>query len=145
MEFLNQSWCYIVGAIGVITLLWNFKKLVKDIKTDISKPFTDMNTKIDNLSKDLNEKVDKLSDKIDVVQDNDAMTRRALLTMQRNSLLRSCEDFIGRGFATMNEKETISSQYESYHELGGDSFVTDLVNQVIDLPLKKQITADTNK
>lgn len=145
MEFLNQSWGYVVGAIGVITLLWNFKKLVKDIKTDISKPFTDMNTKIDNLSKDLNEKVDKLSDKIDVVQDNDAMTRRALLTMQRNSLLRSCEDFIGRGFATMNEKETISSQYESYHELGGDSFVTDLVNQVIDLPLKKQIPADTNK
>lgn len=145
MEFLNQSWGYIVGAIGVITLLWNFKKLVKDIKTDISKPFTDMNTKIDNLSKNLNEKVDKLSDKIDVVQENDNVTRRALLTMQRNSLLRSCEDFIGRGFATMNEKETISSQYESYHELGGDSFVTDLVNQVIDLPLKKQITADTNK
>lgn len=145
MEFLNQSWGYIVGAIGVITLLWNFKKLVKDIKTDISKPFTDMNTKIDNLSKDLNEKVDKLSDKIDVVQENDNVTRRALLTMQRNSLLRSCEDFTGRGFATMNEKETISSQYESYHELGGDSFVTDLVNQVIDLPLKKQITADTNK
>lgn len=145
MEFLNQSWGYIVGAIGVITLLWNFKKLVKDIKTDISKPFTDMNTKIDNLSKNLNEKVDKLSDKIDVVQENDNVTRRALLTMQRNSLLRSCEDFTGRGFATMNEKETISSQYESYHELGGDSFVTDLVNQVIDLPLKKQITADTNK
>lgn len=145
MEFLNQSWGYIVGAIGVITLLWNFKKLVKDIKTDISKPFTDMNTKIDNLSKDLNEKVDKLSDKIGVVQENDNVTRRALLTMQRNSLLRSCEDFIGRGFATINEKETISSQYESYHELGGDSFVTDLVNQVIDLPLKKQITADTNK
>ena len=145
MEFLNQSWGYIVGAIGVITLLWNFKKLVKDIKTDISKPFTDMNTKIDNLSKNLNEKVDKLSNKIDVVQENDNVTRRALLTMQRNSLLRSCEDFIGRGFATMNEKETISSQYESYHELGGDSFVTDLVNQVIDLPLKKQITADTNK
>ena len=118
MEFLNQSWGYIVGAIGVITLLWNFKKLVKDIKTDISKPFTDMNTKIDNLSKDLNEKVDKLSDKIDVVQDNDAMTRRALLTMQRNSLLRSCEDFIGRGFATMNEKViSISEKAVFLHQI----------------------------
>lgn len=164
MEFLTQSWGYIAAAIGIITLLWNFKKLLKDIKDDITAPFTRMDTKIDdltnslndkidnmsgeinnridNLSDDMNKKVDKLQIKIDAAEKSDQQVRGALLTMQRNSLLRSCEDFIGRGFATMNEKETISSQYDSYHELGGDSFVTDLVKTVIDLPLKKQTETD---
>lgn len=152
MEFLKQSWGYIAGAIGIITLLWNFKKLVRDIKADITAPFTKMDSKIDDLTDSLNKKIDDLSDemnsKVDRLQENldaaeksDRQVRNALLTMQRKSLLDSCEDFIKRGFATLHEKETMTDQYKSYHELGGDQFITDLVNKVVDLPLEKQKVA----
>lgn len=60
--------------------------------------------------------------------------------MQRNSLLRSCNDFLARGYASMEEKSTISDQYISYHNLGGDSFITEMVEQVKDLPLKAKVT-----
>ena len=127
IEFIKEFWGLVVGAIGVVTLLWGFFKVLKEIKTEVTKPITNINTKIDNLSK-----------KIDAAEESDKQVRRALLTMQRSSLLKDCEDFIKRGFATMNEKDTISSQYDSYHELGGDNFITDLVSTVKDLPLEKQ-------
>jgi len=152
MEFLKQSWGYIAGAIGIITLLWNFRKLVNDIKDNVTAPFTKMdkkiddltdslNKKIDDLSDEMNTKVDRLNEKIDTAEESDRKVRSALLTMQRKSLLDSCEDFIKRGFATLYEKETITDQYNSYHELGGDQFITDLVNKVVDLPLEKQKVA----
>ena len=37
---------------------------------------------------------------------------------------------------TQEEKETIIKQYKSYHDLGGDTFITEMVNQVKDLPVK---------
>ena len=127
LEFIQKFWGLILGGMGVVTALWGFFKILKEIKTEISKPITNINDKIDGLSK-----------KIDAAEESDKKVRRALLTMQRSSLLKDCEDFIKRGFATMNEKDTISSQYDSYHELGGDNFITDLVNTVKDLPLEKQ-------
>lgn len=152
-EFLKQSWVYITAIIAGITLIWNFRKLVKDITTDISKPITDVNDKIDNLSKDVNEKIDKLSKdvndkvdnleaKIDRAEESDKQVRSALMTMQRSSLLKACEDFMKRGFATVDEKDMISKQYSSYMGIRNneeDDFVTDLVKKVTDLPLKKQV------
>ena len=35
------------------------------------------------------------------------------------------------------DKETISAQYQAYHALGGDTFITDLKNQVMNLPIEK--------
>ena len=130
VEFLEKSWAIIAAFIAGVTLLWNFRKTFKDIKTEITKPITD-----------INDKIDKLSEKVDTAEESDKKVRGALLTMQRSSLLNSCEDFMKRGFATMNEKDTISSQYDSYHDLGGDQFITDLVKSVMDLPLEKQIKA----
>ena len=89
--------------------------------------------------KALSDKVDalevKIAKKLDDAGLHDAQVQRALLTMQRNSLLRSCEEFLGKGFATTNEKATISEQYTSYSELGGDQFISDLVAQVMKLPM----------
>ena len=90
------------------------------------KPFTQLNTKMDNLENKMNE-----------VGHHNNLVKSALLTMQRNSLLRSCEEFLRRGFATSNEKQTISEQYTSYSELGGDQFISDMVANVMKLPLEK--------
>ena len=149
VDFVTKFWKPIAGVIGAIGVLWGFRKTLKEIRTSISvalnKPFDEMNEKVDKLSTELNGKIDALDEKIMKAEDSDKKVRNALLTMQRSSLLSSCEDFIKRGFATVNEKETISSQYDSYHELGGDQFITGLVDDVMDLPLEKQTAKNTNK
>lgn len=125
MEYLQQTWVIVAAAIGGITLLWNFiHKTFGEIKSEIMKPFNQLNDKIDNLEGKMNE-----------FGHHNNIVKSALLTMQRNSLLRSCEEFLDKGFATANEKQTISEQYTSYSELGGDSFISDLVAEVMRLPL----------
>lgn len=61
----------------------------------------------------------------------------ALLSILRNDLLISCRICLKQGFATLEDKETISAQYQAYHALGGDTFITDLKNQVMSLPIEK--------
>lgn len=61
----------------------------------------------------------------------------ALLSMLRNDLLIACRACLKQGFATLEDKETISAQYQAYHALGGDTFITDLKNQIMNLPIEK--------
>lgn len=129
VEWLQQSWVIIAAAIGGITLVWNFcNKTLKEIKEQANAPIKTLETKID-----------KVDEKVSHVIEVNGLTTQSLLTMQRNSLLRSCTEFISRGWATMEEKATISDQYRIYHELGGNSFVTDMVEQVKELPLKEEL------
>ena len=135
MEFLQQTWVVVAAAVGGITLVWNFiYKTLQEVKAELKRPFVELNEKIDHLEK-----------KINTSADHDAQVQRALLTMQRNSLLRSCEEFLRRGYATSNEKSTISDQYTSYSELGGNQFVSDLVAQVMKLPLEQPEETKNNK
>lgn len=127
MEFLQQTWVLIAAIVGGVTLIWNFAhKTLREIIDTITKPIKDLDTKVDDLSK-----------KVDENTHHNNRVSRALLTLQRNSLLRSCEEFLRNGYATTNEKSTISEQYTSYSELGGDSFVSDLVANVMKLPIEK--------
>lgn len=129
LSWLQQSWAILVAVIGGITLVWNFcNKTLKEIKVSANEPF-----------KIIEEKLDKVDEKVTNVAEVNDLTKQALLTMQRNSLLRSCNEFLSRGYASMAEKSTISDQYISYHNLGGDSFITDMVEQVKDLPLKAEV------
>lgn len=135
MEFLQQSWVIIAAAIGGITLIWNFAhKTLKEIIDTITKPIKDLDQKVENLNK-----------KVDINASHNDKVSKALLTMQRNSLMRSCEEFLRNGYATTNEKSTISDQYTSYSELGGDSFVTDMVANIMKLPLEKPTRVDKVK
>lgn len=135
MEFLQQTWVVVAAAIGGITLVWNFiHKTLQEVKAELKRPFVEINEKIDHLEK-----------KINISADHDTQVQRALLTMQRNSLLRSCEEFLRRGYATSNEKSTISDQYTSYSELGGDQFISDLVAQVMKLPIEQPEEPKRNK
>lgn len=130
IEWLQQSWIIIAAVIGGITLVWNFcSKTLKEIKTSASEPL-----------RAIEEKIDKVDKKVTHVAEINSLTKQSLLTMQRNSLMRSCSEYISRGYATMEEKATISEQYKSYHDLGGNSFITDMVEQVKELPLKAEIT-----
>ena len=124
--WIEQTWIIVAAAIGGITLVWNFiHKTLKEISEQLKAPIVQIESKIDVVDK-----------KVTAVAEQTTLLKDSTLTMQRNSLLRSCNDFLSRGYATIEEKSTIVSQYKSYHDLGGDSFITDMVEQVKELPLK---------
>lgn len=151
--WLEQTWIIVAAVIGGITLVWNFlHKTLKEISEQLHAPIDGIETKLNSIDErvsnidervsDIAEKqavttakVEKLSEQLSDVIDKQNLSTEALLTMQRNSLLRSCSDFLSKGYATLEQKETIAKQYKSYHDLGGDSFVTDMVNQVQELPI----------
>ena len=129
IEFLQQGWVIIAAIIGGVTLVWNFgNKTLREIVNTLSKPL-----------KDLEDKVDKLSKKVDESNKSDVLTKEALLSLQRQSLLDSCETYLKRGFATLEQKETIDKQFESYKALGGNHFVENMVDNVNSLPLTKTV------
>lgn len=131
--WLQQSWIILVAVVGGITLIWNFiNKTLKEIAGSISKPI-----------KDIELKIDKIDTKIEEAEARDRVVGRALLTMQRASILKLSEDYLKKGFSTLEEKEAISEQFASYSELGGNSFVSGMVSKVINLPLEKKSNKTT--
>lgn len=76
----------------------------------------------------------KIDERLANLERSDRLTTEALLSLQRKSLLDSCQYYLSRGYASVEEKSTINSQYESYHDLGGDSFISEMVSQLNDLP-----------
>lgn len=127
IEWLKDGWVLLVAIIGGITLLWNFAyKTLNEIKTVLNKPITQ-----------INEKVDSITLKLEDIDKDAGIRKRALLTIQRKSILESCTKYIKRGYISIEEKETLYEQVESYNELGGNSFVKDLVKKLDSLPLEK--------
>ena len=128
IEWLEQSWVIIVAIIGGITLIWNFySKVLKEVKTDIKKPLTNLSAKIEELQKQIKQ-----------IEENDNKIKKSLLSMQRSLILARCEERMKAGFATLEHKQTISAQFESYKELGGNSFISEMVAKVLELPLTEK-------
>ena len=127
INWFQDGWIVLVAIIGGVTLVWNFlSKTLKEIKNELFKPITN-----------ISEKVDGISEQLDSMRKDDKLIKNAILNLQRRSLLDSCERYIKRGYATLDEKETVHKQFVSYEELGGNSFVKDLVDNVNKLPLEK--------
>lgn len=79
----------------------------------------------------------EFSEKLQKIADEQKLISNSVLADQRRSLLDNCERLLKQGWASMEEQQTISEQYNSYHALGGDSFITDKVNLVLKLPVAK--------
>lgn len=134
VTWLNEGWGFVIAITAGVTLVWNFRKTLKDIVKELKSPFAELDLKID-----------KINDKLHDIAEHDAKVDRALLTLQRKSLLDSCEGYLKKGYSTINEKSTISEQYTSYSELGGDSFISDMVAEVINLPVDSHKKEKTTK
>lgn len=128
VNWLNEGWGFLIIVSGGITLIWGFRKTIKEIIKELKSPFTELDTKID-----------KINEKLHEIVAHDERADRALLTLQRKSLLDACGEYLEAGFATMEEKSTISDQYTSYSELGGDSFISDMVAEVMNLPISAPV------
>lgn len=121
VTWVSQTWIIMAGLVAVIGVLISFIKQLKEIKAAMLRPITDIQTKLDSLDR------------------KQEMQNRAVLTLQRRSLLDACERLLKQGYADLKDKEVIEKQYESYKELGGNSFVKDLVTKVLSLPIENVI------
>ena len=69
MTWVGQSWILLTGAVAVVGVLISFIKQLKEIKAAMLKPITDIQNKLDSLDS------------------KQEMQNRAVLTLQRRSLL----------------------------------------------------------
>jgi hypothetical protein len=54
-----------------------------------------------------------------------------------DGLERKCEYYINRGYATIENRKTISTMFRAYAGLGGNSFIEDLIEKVNSLPFNE--------
>jgi hypothetical protein len=69
------------------------------------------------------------------------LIKNGMCSLQRDALLKACEKYRARGFCPMEAKETLNEMYISYHALGGNSFITEMIRQINLLP---EHESDTN-
>ena len=68
---------------------------------------------------------------------NDAV-RDGLRSLLRRQVIEDCEASIRDGYCPATKKDTISDMYNSYHALGGNGTVTQLVHEMMSLPTIKE-------
>lgn len=62
--------------------------------------------------------------------------KNGMKALLRNEIIRIYDNQILLGYCSNYMKENIREMYENYHKLGGNGFVTNLVNKLYDLPNK---------
>ncbi len=148
----------IVVVLSVIAACYAFYKMIKELRkpreekdrkfeekltkhdavlTEHGEILNEHTLKLDKIDASLDNISEELKESSEYTKESDDMIKSALCSMQRQSLLNACEKYIKNGFATLEQKETVASQYESYHALGGNSFITRLYEQVMELPIEK--------
>lgn len=134
MEWLKGSWAYILAfAAGLGTIL-NLSKNIKELKTNLTKPFTDLSERLEKVEKEnkaeeeliasqdkrqktLEEQVTKGDQKINCLSDG-------MVSLLRDRI--NAYYFIKineRGFIKPSELEIVNDLYEAYKSLGGNGLV----------------------
>ena len=136
----------VMAVLAIIASLYAFVKMWRDIK----KPMQERNSKIDTLlenhDKKINEDYKRLEnidssltsilEKLDSTNKKIDMISSCLRDFSRQILLNECTNCLSQGFATLEQKETIDKLFKSYTSLGGNSFISAHVKQVMELPTK---------
>ena len=68
-------------------------------------------------------------------QDRDANSKGTMLLL-RVQLIEYHEEWMRRGYVTKHGIENFLEMYNAYHALGGNGMVTELLNEVKELPIK---------
>lgn len=63
----------------------------------------------------------------------------ALIAILHDKLYTKCNEYITRGYATVDEINNLRYLYDSYHDLGGNGTGTKLYERVINLPTKQEV------
>ena len=102
-----------------------------------SEAFTKVGKHLSRTSKaiaDLEKRIERDEQKIDVLTDSDINTHRAYIISEYHRAMKDKKiDLI-----TLQSIENIYKKYLSEDKNGGDEFITGLVNEIRNLPTKKQ-------
>ena len=67
-----------------------------------------------------------------------ALLKQGLCSMQRNTLLKECENHLSKKYCPDDTKKVLYEMYKSYSSLGGDGIITTLVTQTMALPVVEE-------
>ena len=73
----------------------------------------------------------------------DAQTQ-GMRSILRGEIIRSHDKYIERGYCPIYAKEALQSQYDAYHQLGGNGVITKLFHDVMELPEQPPTTPRTS-
>lgn len=127
----------VCGALSTIVafVVLIFKPLRNKFVSWISKTAdtNNINTKIDKLT----ELVEKTVEQNDEMKDEMHKQSEALKASLRNSILNLYYKCVAKGFITTFELQNVSELYANYKSLGGNSFITKVVDIMVNtLPVK---------
>ena len=120
-----------VGSWILDTLNINTKKRMKEIEAE--KTLKDIQKSIESIQEVIKETNDRIND---VVSDQkDQMS--ALRINTRHQIIRSCEQYLDRGYIESYELKALDDLYESYiNNLNGNSYAKDMMKNVRSLEVK---------
>lgn len=84
------------------------------------------------------EEVKPICDKMDYINDRLEKIGNGTLSTLRNDILRCYYDCLGKGYRNDYDYENLHDLYDSYDELNGNSFVSDIMARFDALPTKEQ-------
>lgn len=76
-------------------------------------------------------------EELDQVRKDLNLLKDCSLAGTRQDLLDLMRHYLNRGYITIEERETLSELMKCYEDLGGDGFIHDLYELVLELPLDK--------
>jgi len=133
LEIINVAGGISSAILGIIALLTFVVSQSKTLKGKIKNWFKE------SLGiTELYNKIDKhmLGDKhVEMIQTQS----NALLSLLKKELLCMATDCIEKEFVTMKELEVLNETYAAYKNLGGNSFMCDLMQKVKSLPVGNDI------
>lgn len=117
---INELWQFALKAVAVIGTLTVICKYIKVAITTAMKPVTQ-----------INEHITTIDNKIDVISGG-------LKSSLRQSILKSCEDYLTKGYCSLEQRKSLEQSYNDYEKLVGENgLVDDLVSKTMNLPFKK--------
>lgn len=57
----------------------------------------------------------------------------------RTEIIRMYEKSIDRGYCPIYAKDALEKQYNAYHDLGGNGTITQLFNEIMELPTEEEL------
>ena len=81
--------------------------------------------------------VRRLSARIKKEQDENKALRDGMKSLLMRQIQIDCEAAVDQGFCPVDTKKTIDQMYQAYHALGGNSIITGLRNDMMNLPTTK--------
>ena len=140
----------IIGGIGslfgiVIKGIFDLKNERQKAEENRKTEYTEIMTRLDNIERNTTESIQKIQANLEQLRadltelkeesrDNDDKMKKALMNIARTTINKDYKYFINLGRIDDNSYQSIVWVYESYKELGGNTFIDEEMEKLRNLP-----------